>query len=290
MDETIRQAIAAGEQAGARYRLTVPRDVPSGMAGSHLSRAAGASLEFKDHREYQPGDDLRFIDWAAYARSDRLTVKLYRQETNPHLDLLIDGSRSMALADTAKAPATMALASALVGAARNARFSHQVYLAGQHCEPISQGHLTPPRWPPVAFDNDTIMAEAIHRAPPRWRSRGVRVLISDLLFMADPLATLELVAHGATSVHVIQLLAQDDADPPTRGNIRLVDCETNEAREVFVDAAAQKRYRANLARHQQHWHEAARQVGATLTTLIAENLLEEWDLSDLISRGVLQVA
>lgn len=290
MAEWMREAVALGQQAGSRYRLSVPRDVPSGMAGTHLGRAAGASLEFKDHREYQPGDDLRFIDWSAYARSDRLTVKLYREETHPHMDLLIDASRSMALAETDKARATVALAGALCVAARNARFSQQVLIAADRCEPMEQGHLGPELWPELSFEGRSNPAMAIARTPPRLRPRGVRVLISDLLFMADPRAMLEVLAHGATSVHVIQLLAQEDADPPTRGNIRLVDCESGEARELFIDAAAQKRYRANLAGHQQLWHDAARQVGGTLSTLIAEPLLETWDFSELLRHGVVQVA
>ncbi len=290
MDEPMRQAIAAGQQAGSRYQLRVPRDVPSGLAGSHLGRAAGASLEFKDHRDYQPGDDLRSIDWSAFARSDRLTVKLYREETHPHLDLLLDASRSMALADTPKAPAAAALAAALVTTARNARFSHNVFAAADQCMPLAQGTQMPAAWVDLDFTGETSLAEAIHRAPPAWAPRGLRVLVSDLLFLADPLAVLERLAHGATAVHVIQLLATDDATPPQRGNVRLVDCETHAAREVFIDAAAQRRYRDNLARHQQHWHEAARQVGATMTTLLAEQLLDEWNLSDLVHHGVLQVA
>jgi uncharacterized protein (DUF58 family) len=86
-----------GEQIGSRYALTMPRRVPMGLAGSQVGHHAGSSLEFKEHREYMPGDDLRRIDWSAYARSDRLHVMLYREEVSPHVDLLLDGSASMAL-------------------------------------------------------------------------------------------------------------------------------------------------------------------------------------------------
>jgi len=84
-----------GERAGMRYALSVPHNAPFGTTGSQMANRPGSSLEFMDHREYQPGDDLRRIDWSAFARSDRLTVKLYREEVCPHLDVLIDGSRSM---------------------------------------------------------------------------------------------------------------------------------------------------------------------------------------------------
>ncbi len=80
MDDRIRQYLITGEQVGARYSLAAPRNAPSGAAGAQLGRSIGSSLEFMDHREYQPGDDLRRIDWSAYARSDNLTVRLYREE------------------------------------------------------------------------------------------------------------------------------------------------------------------------------------------------------------------
>src|SRR6056297_2245211 len=94
--------LLAGQQAGARYCLAGPRRAPQGTAGAQLGRLAGESMEFMDHREYQPGDDLRRLDWAAYGRSDKMIVKLYRQEVCPHLDLVIDGSRSMVLPQSEK--------------------------------------------------------------------------------------------------------------------------------------------------------------------------------------------
>ena len=102
MNETYRQYLIDGERAGARYALASPRNVPFGASGNQMSKRPGSSLEFIDHREYQPGDDLRRIDWGGFARSDKLTVKLYRDEVSPHLDVVIDGSCSMALENSPK--------------------------------------------------------------------------------------------------------------------------------------------------------------------------------------------
>lgn len=285
----MRRALASGERAGARYALATPKQTPTGLTGMQLGSRAGESLEFKDHRHYQPGDDLRRIDWQAYARSDKLIVKVYREEVNPHLDLLLDGSASMGLVESAKPRAALGLAAALVTAAENAGFAHQVHLAGEGCRPLEQGAVRPSAWPDVDFDATRSLAEALEQLPPRWRAQGLRVLVSDLLFMGDPLRTVEHLAHGAAGVHVVQLLADADVNPAQRGNVRLVDSESGAVREVFIDAAAERRYRDNLARHQQHWHAAVRQVGGTMTTLIAEPLVERWDLSDLVQAGVLEV-
>src|SRR6516164_11355273 len=119
MEAAYRQFLLDGERAGSRCALGVPRRVPLGRAGLHQGGRAGSSLEFKEHRDYQAGDDLRHIDWNAYARSDQLAVKLFREEVNPHVDILVDLSRSMALEDSRKAEATLGLAAFFAAAARN---------------------------------------------------------------------------------------------------------------------------------------------------------------------------
>src|ERR687894_226110 len=110
MHASLRPFLAEGELAASRYALGVPRSAPVGQAGSTLGHKAGSSLEFKDHRAYEPGDDLRHIDWNAYARTDQLTIKLFREEVTPHLDVVVDASRSMDLEETQKGAAAVALA------------------------------------------------------------------------------------------------------------------------------------------------------------------------------------
>jgi hypothetical protein len=79
-------------------------------------------------------------------------------------------------------------------------------------------------------------------------------------------------------------------DPPGGGNLRLVDSETDQVQEIFVDPLAIKRYREALARHQQNWHQACRQVGALLTTVVAEKALHDWQLDALVAAEILKVA
>ena len=79
------------------YRLALGERRTRGPAGERLGKGTGASLEFQDRRVYAPGDDVRHLDWAAYARTDQMMVRLYREEVLPTVELLIDGSRSMAV-------------------------------------------------------------------------------------------------------------------------------------------------------------------------------------------------
>ena len=230
MAASIAQYLTEGQQAGARYCLAAPRRAPQGTAGSQLGRLAGESMEFMDHREYQPGDDLRRLDWAAYARSDKMIVKLYRQEVCPHLDVVIDGSRSMALHGTQKLRAAVGLAAALGTAAGN---------AGPYASGLSDRAGLPAgrqrrraadalAGPGVRLAGEP--ARVVAHLPPAWRPRGIRVLISDLLWLGDPLELLTGLSDRAAAVYVIQVLAAADVRRPQRGNVRLVDSETEQRR------------------------------------------------------------
>ena len=290
MDEAYRQYLIDGERAGARYALTAPRNVPFGIAGSQMGKRPGSSLEFIDYREYQPGDDLRRIDWGGFARSDKLTVKLYRDEVSPHLDVVIDGSCSMALEDSPKAQATLGLAAVFATAASNVGYSHTAWIAGDGCQQVDNGADRPSIWDGLDFTYREDLSRSFVILPPAWRPFGLRVLLSDLLWSADPLTVLAQFAERATAVVVVQVLAEADVNPTERGNIRLVDSETETVQEIFVDAAAEKRYSDALARHQESWHLAAKQTGAIMTTVIAEQILSDWRLEALVAAEVLTIA
>jgi uncharacterized protein (DUF58 family) len=286
MPPSLAPFIAEGRQAASRYGLAAPHRSPQGTAGSQLGRLAGESMEFMDHREYQPGDDLRRLDWAAYARSDKMTIKLYRHEVSPHLDLVVDGSRSMALPGTEKARATAALAAAVLTAADNSGYTRRAYLTGRGCRPIMVDQ-SPEAWHDWTLDAAESPAESFRSGPPAWRRWGMRVVLSDLLWLGDPLELLLAMAASASAVYVIQILAADDVSPPHRGNHRLVDSETENAEELFLDAAAIARYRGGFQRHCDNWQQAARQIGAVLVPLIADDVCRDWNLSPLVEAGIL---
>jgi uncharacterized protein (DUF58 family) len=289
MDERLRQYLAEGERAGKRYALGLPRHAPAGMAGSALSNRTGSSLEFKDYRDYQPGDDLRHIDWNAFARSDQLSVKLFREEVHPHLDVIVDASRSMDLEGSAKGRATLALAAFFAAAATNSGYSHAAWLLGSEYRPVANSQAPPVMWDGIDLAHRAAPDEAPGQVPPGWRPRGLRVLLSDLFWLGEPLATLRPLAERAAVVVVVQVLAEADVQPPESGNLRLVDSESGQTRDLRVDAAVVRRYREALARHQQNWHRACQQVGAVFTTAVAEALLRDWKLDDLVKAEVLRV-
>lgn len=272
MDASLQQALRDGEKLGLRYALQIPQVAASGQVGSRLGRRAGSSIDFQDYREYQPGDDLRFIDWGIYARSDRLSIKLFREEVTPHLDLLLDGSRSMNLAGSAKAAAAAQLAALLATAAANAQCSQAVWMSGEGFNRIANDTHPASTWNGFELNSTRTPDQAFEILGPKLRRLGIRVFVSDLLWPGNPLQTVRRLRDGAAMLFVIQLLGRDDVTPPEHGSIRLVDSETDAVTELYIDAGVAKQYTDNLAALQQSWDDACRQCGAHLTTIVAEDL------------------
>lgn len=287
MNTSHRQALLNGARAGARYTLTLSPRGATRRVGAGLGHQPGSSLDFHDYREYQPGDDLRRIDWGAYGRSDKLVVKLFREEVQPHLDLLLDGSRSMDLPGTCKAEAALHVAAALATAAANAACAHALWQTVDTLHPIPHGHAAPEAWQGLRFDGRRSLAETLVLAPPAWKRGSLRMLVSDLLWLGNPLDTLRRLADGATAVVVIQLLGRPDVEPPAPGNLRLVDVETDATTDLFVDALAARRYRESLARHCAFWQDACRQGGAHFVSLGAEAAITPGGLRPLEEAGIL---
>ncbi len=306
-----RTEIDAAERAAARYTLAVPRR--SAPIGRHLGGGGGSSLDFQEHREYQPGDDLRHLDWSAYARSDRLVVKLFHEEVQPHFDLLLDGSRSMALDGSSKAAAAAGLVALLARAAARAGLTCGVWLAAEGCRRLAGASGGPASFEDAAasaslrdleFQHRGNPRQSLDRLPPRWRPRGIRLLLSDLLWDDEPRAVLARMARGSAAVWVVQLLASADVDPasagwpaPEGGQIgnfcRLEDSETGHTRALLLDAAAIERYRRALTAHRAGWHRACREAGAMMVTMVAERLVDGWKpeaLEELVRSGMLEVA
>ena len=288
LESTIHAGLLQGRKLGLRYRLAVPRAALRGRNGVRLGVGAGASLDFHDYRDYHPGDDLRHLDWSVYARSDREVVKLFREEVAPHLDLVLDRSCSMALEGTPKAFAAATLAAACAMAAEQAHCTRTLWLAGERIDALPNSRDDPAAWPPFALDDATAPDAALLHRAPAWRPHGVRVLVSDLLWSADPAPLLSRLAGGAAALTVIQLLADDEVSPTPRGACRLEDVESGDHADLLVDTTACAAYAAALARHRESWSTACRACGAAFVPVTAEQLVANGRLPALESCGLLE--
>jgi uncharacterized protein (DUF58 family) len=285
--------LMSGYQLGGKAVFSEPPQTPLGIAGTQLARKAGSSIEFMEHREYQPGDDLRRIDWNVFARSDVLTVKQFREEVYPCTEVLLDTSRSMRLSGTKKEEASVFLAGYLSGAAAESRYAFRLFTTGNsttgnNCRLLERSHLAPAEWETLQFDSTVSPSEAMKRNLPNWKQRDIRIFISDLLFPAEPAAVIPLFCAGAAVAVVIQLLSQRDVKPDKFGHLQLTDCETGGELEMFADALSVKRYEDNFNRHQRNYDEACRRSGVFFVPVIAEEFLENGMIDGLFRCGVLR--
>ena len=272
---------ATGVPPAALARLggleLVAKAVVEGLLhGTHRSPRPGFSQEFAEYRDYAPGDDLRFVDWNAYARSDRLFLRLFEGETNTRLLLLVDTSASMGVGgERGDAPTKLRYAAWLAAAL--------AHLAGRQHDAV--GLLTfadrvrdflPPRAGVGARQTllhrlDAMTAgggsdwrEAFSHAAKRMTKRGVMVAISDFYCAPEEFgrALRGLGARGHDLI-VFHLLDPAERRPRSRSgrNVTLRDVETGEAMEVDA-GELRDAYPRRLAAHEAGLRRQAALAGA----------------------------
>ncbi len=235
-------AETARRVAGLKVRAT--KAVQGLLGGMHRSPHRGASVVFVEHRAYRPGDDLRLLDWRAFARTDRHAIKRFEQETQLRATLLIDRSASMGWRGFAgEGPSKHEHAATLLGALayvlhRQGDAVSAIGL-GEHVHPDAIGHGTRPSHleevlrvlarAPQAKEG-TALGPSLEEAAQRTKRRGVVVFASDLLG-EDAHAGLEglvgLTARGH-DVLVLHVLHPDELQLPEVGAARFVDPESGE--------------------------------------------------------------
>lgn len=287
MSETDHDWLTRGRELGATCRLPLPRQALAGTSGDRLGHKVGSSLEFQDYREYQPGDDLRRLDWRAYARTDRLTVRLHREEVQPHLDLIGDFSRSMSVPSPAKRQAALLLTGIFAEAACQSGLSVAWHGFGNGWQTIFPKTNAIPPCPIPEFTGEHTLADALAGRPPRLMRRGIRLCLSDLLWEGDPTPTLRRLSTNAAAVLIVNLLTAEELAPPAYGSVSLCEVETGERLELQVGPEEQAAYRVRLERHLQSWRDLAATTSCRFLALRAEDLLAE-KLEPLFAAGLLE--
>lgn len=270
------------------YQLGLPRIPVAGRAGELLGRGAGSSLEFQEFRQYVPGDDIRHVDWAAYARSDTLMVRLYREEISPRTEILVDLSRSMRAGETYKPQLTRQLA-ALFGllAARGGGRPTIVPLGDRTpIEPLGIDGLDAIAHSPL--DGRMTLADLLEQNLVPLKSQAIRIVISDFLFPHDPAQLIRRLAGGASVLWVVQLLNEWEARPTPVGGRRIVDIETGAESDLVLDRATVAAYLERLTRLQSELAASCRRAHASFVSLIAEHGLNALCRNELTAAGLLR--
>jgi uncharacterized protein (DUF58 family) len=223
------------------------------MKGDRLSKRKGRGSEFADFRPYSVGDDLRFLDWNLYGRLERLFLRLFLEEEDLHVHLLVDVSASMDYGTPTKLRYAKQVAAALgfVGLLNLDRVAVET-IGGIHTQrsPVYRGR--PSLWRLVKFLDDLQPAgsgdfsKSLRNFTARATGRGVAIVLSDFLDKGGYEDGFRYLAARNLDVYAIQILSHEEIHPEITGDLKLTDIEDGDEAEVTISAPLLKRYEATL--------------------------------------------
>jgi uncharacterized protein (DUF58 family) len=271
-----------------RLSLLSRRSFRGRVKGERRSPRKGISVEFSDYRPYGVGDDLRYVDWNVYARLDRLYLKLFVDEEDLCLHLLVDASASMGFGEPSKLDYSARLAGALgfvglvglervgVGIVRD-RMAEGFNPARGRSQAIPLMEFLGRLRPGGATSlNDGLAAYAL-----RSREAGLAVLVSDLMDPGGYERGLKALLERRFDVHVVHVLSADEMNPSFGGDLRLLDAETDEERDLTLDAEALRGYHERLRTFLDRTEQFCRGNEITYHRVVTETPVEEFMLRQL---------
>ena len=276
-----------------RLSLLSRRAFRGSVRGERRSPRRGHSVEFADYRAYGHGDDLRYVDWNIYGRLERLHVKLFVDEEDLCLHLLVDASASMRFGAPSKLEYALRTAAALgfVGLVNHERVG-----VGVLRERASEG------WPPSRGRNQVVgllnfltavvptgptrLNEALADYAARAREPGLAVVISDLLDPRGFEAGIRTLLERRYDVHLVHLLDPDEVNPELAGDMRLEDAETGEVRDITVDADTVRGYRERLSQFLQRVEGFCRSHEIGYHRVVTDTPVEEFVVAQLRGRVI----
>ncbi len=233
-----------------RLSLVAKRVFPGRTRGERRSTKRGASVEFADYRNYTPGDDFRYIDWNIYGRMKKLLLRLFEEEEDLYIYLLIDSSGSMMMGDPAKFDYARRVAAALayIGLANLDRVNiipfadelkpqlspkrgkGQIFRVFEYLGAVRPGGQT---------DIETAFKSFVHQT----KRRGLAVVVSDFFDPKGYERGLKLLCHHKFETFALQVCDPLEAEPAVKGDLRLLDTETGEERIATVNPQVLRAYR-----------------------------------------------
>ncbi len=273
-----------------RLRLEARRAPTSSGPGERKSRTRGRSLDFAEHRDYVPGDDVRHLDWNAYARLDRLLVKLYQEERDQTVTILVDRSASMA-GPKLELARRLAAALAYIGLGGYDRVG--LAALGETLGPVrsptrgrSQAPVLFKFLEGLAATGTTDLDGVLQGFVRRYPRPGQVFVISDFLVEGAGLKGLSQLRYQKNQVTLVQVLSPEERDPTLAGDLKLVDVETADMRELTVTRGVLAAYRAELQALCDSLSGWASKHGCTFLQVSSADDLEEVVTSTLRRGGI----
>lgn len=216
-----------------QLQMLIKNNVAGLFGGNHQSKSYGSSCEFSDYRDYQAGDDITKIDWNAYARFDKLYLKLFADERQMHTRIYIDASRSMAYGKGAKHVQALKIAAAIAYLSINDMDKVSIYaIRDKKCEEVVTNLLGKDAFTQsisalndVVFDGDSFISDSILPTTVGYGD-GTSVIISDFLTDNNFEDAIDYLTGKKRDVLCVQILSKEELRPQVRGKMHFFDSET----------------------------------------------------------------
>ncbi len=276
-----------------QFQLLAQRRAKSAAKGERRSRARGQSVEFADHRNYVAGDDFRYLDWNLFGRLDRLFLKLYEEERELPVTLFLDASESMTFGSPRKFDFARQIAAA-VGYVALCGFDRVSVMAFPDSpeEAAVRGALRAVRGRKSSlqfFQNlgrlsaqgSANFNDALRRGALSARQSGVAIVLSDFLDPEGYEPGLTALIGRGFQVSAVQILAPEELNPDSYGDLRLVDSETGAVQEVTFGKFRLNAYRQTVQNYIQRLREFCQARGINFFTTPSDASLEKLLLKQL---------
>lgn len=233
--------------------LITRKSMATGRPGRRRSPLAGTSMEFADYRRYAPGDDFRRIDWKAYARLERIFLRVFEAEENLTVTILLDCSNSMLYGKPSKASLASSIAAALsyvalkcedgviVGALTDRLSAYRRVGSGKHALWTIGDFLSH-----LPDSGPTNLNRALYDLGRIVKSPGLTIVISDFLAPGGYQIGLRSVREMRQEVALLQILSQDELEPDVQGDWQLRDSEGSGNVDVSGTPAVIQAYQQRL--------------------------------------------
>lgn len=279
-----------------QLQTLIKNNVSGLFGGNHQTRSYGSSCEFSDYRDYMAGDDITKIDWNAYARFEKLYLKLYADERQMHTRIYVDASKSMAFGKGRKHVQALRIAAALayisihdmdkasIYAIRDKKAEDVVVnLLGRDAFTTSIGALNG-----VEFEGDSFITDSVLTSKVGYGD-GLSVIISDFLTDNDYEGAIDYLVSKKRDVLCIQVLSKDELNPQASGKMHFFDSESSDkSYRKNINKDIVRAYKAALEYATGRIHDYCAVRGAEYMLVPAEESVYKIFFDKLVSMGVLK--
>jgi len=246
--------------------------------GSKKSTAKGSSVEFSDYKNYAFGDDFRRIDWHAYARFEKVLIKLFMEEQEASITLLMDQSLSMSMFEkrptAIKVGATFAYtALADYDTVSLVLFNNDLVSAIPNLRGKGAFHLLVNQLENTTYEGESDLLQVVSKWQGKFR-KGITIIVSDFMYDHKLDQVMALLNYRKQKVILCHVLSEEEINPAIEEHIKLVDSETGASMNIEAGPSAGYLYQQAFNKYSTHINSICKKYQGDYIRILAHQPIE----------------